>query len=71
MAYIDYGLGILSKRVLDHYSKEAVFDLATVYEALANARQLVGFEVFERFYEIGSPDGLADAEHYLKSKAGL
>ena len=71
MAYIDYGLGILSNRVLDHYSRETVLDLATVYEALANAGQLAGFEVFERFYEIGSPDGLAQTEEYLRSKSSL
>ncbi len=71
MAYIDYGLGVLSKSVLEHYCQEIVFDLAMVYAALANARQLAGFEVFERFYEIGSPDGLVQTEDYLRSKAGL
>ena len=71
MTYIDYGLGVLSKSVVEHYCQEKVFDLANVYEALANARQLAGFEVFERFYEIGSPDGLAQTEEYLRSKASL
>ena len=71
MAYIDYGLGVLSKNVVEHYCQEKVFDLANVYEVLANARQLAGFEVFERFYEIGSPDGLAQTEEYLRSKASL
>ena len=71
MAYIDYGLGVLSKSVVEHYCQEKVFDLANVYEALANARQLAGFEVFERFYEIGSPDGLAQTEEFLRSKASL
>ena len=71
MAYIDYGLGVLSKSVVEHYCQEKVFDLANVYEALANARQLAGFEVVERFYEIGSPDGLAQTEEYLRSKASL
>ena len=71
MAYIDYGLGVLSKSVVEHYCQEIVFDLAMVYEALANAGQLAGFEVFERFYEIGSPDGLAQTEDFLGSKASL
>ena len=71
MAYIDYGLGVLSKSVVEHYCQEKVFDLATVYEALANAGQLAGFEVFERFYEIGSPDGLAQTEDFFRSKASL
>ena len=71
MAYIDYGLGVLSKSVVENYCQEQVFDLAKVYEALANAGQLAGFEVFERFYEIGSPDGLAQTEEYLRSKVSL
>ena len=71
MAYIDYGLGVLSKSVVEHYCQEIVFDLAMVYEALANAGQLAGFEVFDRFYEIGSPDGLAQTEEYLRSKVSL
>jgi len=71
MAYIDYGLGVLSKSIVEHYCQEIVFDLAMVYAALANAGQLAGFEVFERFYEIGSPDGLAQAEEYLRSKVSL
>ena len=71
MAYIDYGLGVLSKGVVEHYCQEIVFDLAMVYAALANAGQLAGFEVFERFYEIGSPDGLAETEDFLGSKASL
>ena len=68
MAYIDYGLGVLSKSVVEHYCQEKVFDLANVYAALANAGQLAGFEVFERFYEIGSPEGLAETEKYLMQK---
>ncbi len=71
MAYIDYGLGVLSKNVVENSCQEQVFDLANVYEALANSRQLAGFEVFERFYEIGSPDGLTQTEDYLRSKASL
>ena len=71
MAYIDYGLGVLSKSVVEHYCQEKVFDLANIYETLANARQLAGFEVVERFYEIGSPDGLAQTEEYLRSKVSL
>ena len=68
MAYIDYGLGVLSKSVVERFYQEKIFDLAMVYETLANARQLAGFEVFERFYEIGSPEGLAETEKYLMEK---
>jgi hypothetical protein len=34
---------------------------------LSAAGKLAGYEVHERFYEIGSPQGLADLEHHLAS----
>ena len=71
MVYIDYGLGVLSKSVVEKFYQEKIFDLGTIYEALANTQQLAGFEVFERFYEIGSPDGLAQTEEFLRSKVSL
>jgi len=35
---------------------------------LSAGGQLAGHEVFERFYEIGSPRGLADLERHLASR---
>jgi NDP-sugar pyrophosphorylase family protein len=60
MHYIDYGLGILQKSAFVDFPSDTVFDLAAVYERLSDEKQLEGYEVFERFYEIGSPQGLAD-----------
>jgi hypothetical protein len=31
-----------------------------VYQALLSARKLASYEVHERFYEIGSPEGLRE-----------
>ena len=45
------------------------FDLADVYAALVAAGRLAGFEVQQRFYEIGSPEGLAATEAYLRRAA--
>jgi hypothetical protein len=36
---------------------------------LSLSGRLAGFEVTERFYEIGSPQGLADLERHLSSGA--
>jgi NDP-sugar pyrophosphorylase family protein len=66
MHHIDYGLGILCKEVFYDFPKYEVFDLADVYEKLANEKQLLGYEVFNRFYEIGSPEGLAELREKLK-----
>ena len=46
----------------------AVFDLASLYRRLLQQGQLTGYEVTERFYEIGSPKGLAATEAYLCAK---
>jgi NDP-sugar pyrophosphorylase family protein len=68
MAYIDYGLGVVSARVLDAYPAALPFDLADVYQALSMQGQLAGFEVHERFYEIGSHRGLKETEAYFLTK---
>jgi N-acetyl-alpha-D-muramate 1-phosphate uridylyltransferase len=65
MAYIDYGLGVLSADVLLAYPEDEPFDLAEVYHRLSLDRRLAGYEVFERFYEIGSLEGLKETEEYL------
>jgi MurNAc alpha-1-phosphate uridylyltransferase len=45
------------------------FDLAEVMTGLVREKQLAGYEVKDRFYEIGSPSGLAELEGLLKAKA--
>jgi MurNAc alpha-1-phosphate uridylyltransferase len=71
MAFIDYGLGVLSAEVLDPYPGDKPFDLAEVYQTLSINGQLAGLEVHERFYEIGSHKGLNETEDYffIKEKA--
>jgi NDP-sugar pyrophosphorylase family protein len=69
MYYIDYGLGILQAKTLKRYPEDQAFDLANVYNELSLNNQLAGFEVFERFYEIGSHQGIADTETYLLQKS--
>lgn len=66
MAYIDYGLSVLSASVLADYPGGEAFDLADVMHRLSLAGQLAGLEVFERFYEIGSHHGLAETEAYFR-----
>lgn len=68
MDYIDYGLGILSKDAFKDFENREVFDLEEVYKHLLKNKQLAGFEVRERFYEIGSFSGLEETENYLINK---
>jgi N-acetyl-alpha-D-muramate 1-phosphate uridylyltransferase len=68
MRHIDYGLGVLSARVLDSLPPGEPFDLATIYQHLLSNGELVGFEVSERFYEIGSPEGLEETRAFLTGR---
>ena len=68
MNYIDYGLGILNSDVFHAYPVEESFDLSKVYNQLSLNKQLYGYEVFERFYEIGSHQGILETEEYLTSR---
>jgi NDP-sugar pyrophosphorylase family protein len=69
MRYIDYGLGVLRASVFDVYPPDTVMDLATIYQDLVAQDQLAALEVKQRFYEIGSPAGLAETVQYLAAKA--
>lgn len=68
MEYIDYGLGILNKSVFEVMNKQEIFDLSELYKKIINMQKMIGYEVVTRFYEIGSPKGLAETEEYLLSK---
>jgi NDP-sugar pyrophosphorylase family protein len=66
MHYIDYGLSALERRVIDKLVPPgAVADLAEVYGSLVRRDQMAALVVTERFYEVGSADGLADLEAHL------
>jgi MurNAc alpha-1-phosphate uridylyltransferase len=71
MEYIDYGLGILSADILAGRSGQAVFDLADVYHELSLSGQLAGYEVHERFYEIGSQNGIKETNDYFLRMKGV
>ena len=66
MAYIDYGLAILSAAVLQDVPLDEPFDLAEIYHNLSVRGDLEGYEVFERFYEIGSLKGLEETVKYFQ-----
>jgi len=69
MDYIDYGVALLRKRVLDRIPADQPFDLAALYSELVEERKMAGYEVTNRFYEIGTPAALEEARRYLESRA--
>jgi NDP-sugar pyrophosphorylase family protein len=69
MRYIDWGLGVFAREAFLAYPEDRPLDLAEVYRDLLAAGDLTGFEVTRRFYEIGSPEGIRDADEYIRQKA--
>jgi MurNAc alpha-1-phosphate uridylyltransferase len=68
MLFIDYGLGVLKAEALDFYALKKSFDLSDVYNRLSLDANLAGYEVNERFYEIGSHQGIVETEAYISQK---
>jgi NDP-sugar pyrophosphorylase family protein len=68
MDYIDYGVGLLRRAAVDRIPTDRPFDLAELYTALVAEGRMVGYEVTERFYEIGTPAALEEARAYLQSR---
>jgi MurNAc alpha-1-phosphate uridylyltransferase len=63
--YIDYGFSILRKSALAPFMGEDKFDLKDVFKDLISKQEMLGFEVFNRFYEIGSFQGIEETKDYL------
>ena len=69
MRHIDYGLSILTRAAFAGFAAEPEFDLSLVFQRLLAAGRLAACEVPERFYEIGSREGLADLAAHLRDAA--
>jgi NDP-sugar pyrophosphorylase family protein len=69
MLWIDYGLGGLEQKALD-LAPAGTRSLPDLYRRLAGEGRLCGVEASERFYEIGTPEALAEADAFLRSVAG-
>jgi NDP-sugar pyrophosphorylase family protein len=65
MRHIDYGLGAFQASVFTSLPEEGVHDLAQVYQSALLRNQLAACEIPDRFYEIGSPEGVQSLSDYL------
>ncbi len=66
MKHIDWGLGILRKVALEGYDS-VPFDLAEIYTNLSEQQKLMGIEIFQRFYEIGSHKGIEEFKDFVNT----
>jgi NDP-sugar pyrophosphorylase family protein len=69
MRHIDWGLGVLKAEAFAPYPQGQPLDLTRVYQDLIAANELVGYEVSNRFFEVGSQEGLAETDAHLRTKS--
>ncbi|OGO07931.1 MAG: hypothetical protein A2Y92_04300 [Chloroflexi bacterium RBG_13_57_8] len=69
MVYIDYGAQVFRKAALDLIPADSFYPLEDLFTVLISQKQLLAYEVEERFYEIGSLQGLREFSEYLRGKA--
>jgi len=69
MRHIDYGLGAFQADVFNDLPEGVPCDLARVYQDLLSTGDLAALEVSERFYEIGSLQGIEETAEYLRRAA--
>jgi NDP-sugar pyrophosphorylase family protein len=68
MRHIDYGISVLTPGVFAGFPENVPFDLADLYSRLVSDQQMAAYEVNQRFYEIGSAEGLAELDSLLRNK---
>lgn len=67
--YIDYGVSVLARSlIVDCVPETGRYDLADLFHTLSVRGELAGIEVFERFYEVGSPAGLRDFSEWVAAQ---
>jgi NDP-sugar pyrophosphorylase family protein len=69
MVYIDYGAQVFRRQALNLVPAGTFYPLENLFPQLILRQQLLSYEVNERFYEIGSPDGIREFREYLRGKA--
>lgn len=66
MQFIDYGLGVFHPDVFQRLKDGEYADLADIYRDLAQEGRLAAYVARQRFYEIGSHEGLRELDEVLK-----
>lgn len=69
MEYVDYGLSAFHASAFSAGGEPSP-DLTAVFQHLIRQRALAGFEIKERFYEVGSWEGIRRLQTYLSPRRG-
>jgi NDP-sugar pyrophosphorylase family protein len=65
MQFIDYGLGVFRPDVFEELKEGEYADLAYIYRDLAHEKKLAAYLATQRFYEVGSHEGLRELDKVL------
>ena len=68
MQHIDYGLGLYSADIFHQWPVQTAFDLTEVQCHLVDQGTMAGYEIADRFYEIGSVSGLEETSAFLAAR---
>lgn len=71
LEYIDAGLSILKKEVLSLVPEDEPFDLQELYKTLISEQEMLAYEVKQRFYQIGSLEGLEEFKNLVEKGAKI
>ncbi|MBO4890366.1 MAG: HAD-IIIA family hydrolase [Lachnospiraceae bacterium] len=65
MDHIDYGVCMYERSLFESYPEDTAFDIAEILHDLSVKGKLTAQKVTKRFYEIGSPESLAEFSGYV------
>ena len=68
MEYIDYGLIVARNEIFNAYPQDEPFDLSCILSQSVDDGQVSSYEVEQRFYEIGSVQGIKETGDYIRSR---
>ncbi len=68
MDHIDYGVCMYERSLFEDRAEDEAFDIAEILHDLSVKGQLGAQVVTKRFYEIGSPESLAECSQYMKHR---
>jgi MurNAc alpha-1-phosphate uridylyltransferase len=71
LVYIDAGLSILKKKYLTQVPPQRPSSLEELYCKIVDTQRMLAYQVYRRFYEIGSPRGLAELQELMKHELAL
>ena len=66
MNYIDFGLSFFERKIFSGYSENETLDLSIICKDLSEKGLIAGLPVNNRFYEVGSFQGIQDFQKFSR-----